>query len=62
MFLNKKKEIRVKFNPRLSANRPSNNWAQVNITAVPSLKLPELDLRERNYLIQVNNMRFPNYP
>ena len=22
------KEIRVKFNPGLSANRPSNNWAQ----------------------------------
>ena len=27
MLLNKKKETRVKFNPRLSANRPSNNWA-----------------------------------
>ena len=31
MLLNeKKKETRVKFNPRLSANQPSNNWAQLN--------------------------------
>ena len=25
---NKKEESRVKFDPGLSANRPSNNWAQ----------------------------------
>ena len=25
------KEIRVKFNPGLSANRPSNNWAQEDL-------------------------------
>ena len=30
MLLNKEKESRVKFNPGLSANRPSNNWAQDN--------------------------------
>ena len=28
MLLNTEKETRVKFNPGLSANRPSNNWAQ----------------------------------
>ena len=27
-FQQKKKKPRVKFNPALSANRPSNNWAQ----------------------------------
>jgi len=27
-FWAQEKETRVKFNPRLSANRPSNNWAQ----------------------------------
>ena len=29
MHLTKRKRTRVKFNPGLSANRPSNNWAQV---------------------------------
>ena len=28
-FWTKQKETRVRFNPKLSANRPSNNWAQV---------------------------------
>ena len=28
MLLNARKETRVKFNPGLSANRLSNNWAQ----------------------------------
>ena len=28
MLLNKEKESRVKFNPGLGANRPSNDWAQ----------------------------------
>ena len=28
-FWTQEKETRVKFNPGLSANRPSNNWAQV---------------------------------
>ena len=36
-FRIKEKETRVKFNPRLSANRPSNNWAlenrETNVTA-----------------------------
>ena len=27
MLLKKEKETRVKFNPGLNANRPSNNWA-----------------------------------
>ena len=27
-FWTQEKETRVKFNPGLSANRPSNNWAQ----------------------------------
>ena len=30
MLLNKEKESRVKFNPGLSANRPPNNWAQMD--------------------------------
>ena len=29
-FWTKEKETRVKFNPGLSANRPSNNWVQVS--------------------------------
>ena len=29
-FEKKEKEARVEFNPGLSANRPSNNWAQIN--------------------------------
>ena len=29
-FWTQEKETGVKFNPRLSANRPSNNWAPVN--------------------------------
>ena len=29
MLLNKEKESWVKFNPGLSANSPSNNWARV---------------------------------
>ena len=32
MLLNKGKESRVKFNPGLSANSPSNNWAQIVFT------------------------------
>ena len=28
-FEQRKKETRVKFNPRLSANRPSKNWARL---------------------------------
>ena len=31
-FWAQEKETRVKFNPRLSANRPSNNWVQSNTT------------------------------
>ena len=34
MLLNKEKECRVKFNPGLSANRPSNNWALENSTEI----------------------------
>ena len=30
-FWTQEKETRVKFNPGLSANRPSNNWAQVSV-------------------------------
>ena len=30
MLLNTRKKTRVKFNPGLSADRPSNNWAQFN--------------------------------
>ena len=33
-FRTQEKEIRVKFNPSLSANRPSNNWAQVKFFLV----------------------------
>ena len=29
MFWTQEKETGIKFNPGLSANRPSNNWAQV---------------------------------
>ena len=28
LFKTQERETRVKFNPGLSANRPSNNWAQ----------------------------------
>jgi len=31
MLLSEEKETRVKFNPGLSANRPSNNWALIFI-------------------------------
>ena len=31
MLLNKEKDIWVKFNPGLSANQPSNNWAQAPV-------------------------------
>ena len=34
MFWNKEEESRVKFNPGLSANRPSNNWALENSTEI----------------------------
>ena len=30
-FEHKKKKSRIKFNPRLSANRPSNNWNQAPV-------------------------------
>ena len=30
-FWTKEKETRVKFNPRLSVDRPSNNWAQLKL-------------------------------
>ena len=30
MLLSKEKESRVEFNPGLSANRSSNNWAQLS--------------------------------
>ena len=32
LFWIQEKETRVKFNPGLSANRPSNNWALMNFT------------------------------
>ena len=32
-FWTQEKQTRVKFNPGLSANRPSNNWAQVAETS-----------------------------
>ena len=34
-FRMQEKETQVKFNPGLSINRPSNNWAQVVITHAP---------------------------
>ena len=33
-FWTHEKETRVKFNPRLSANRPSNNWALSNVSFI----------------------------
>ena len=38
-----KKETLAKFNPRLSANQPSNNWAQVlrpPVVRTPGYKMP----------------------
>ena len=35
-FKTQEQETRVKFNPRLSANRPSNSWAQDNCDNVDS--------------------------
>ena len=35
-FWTQEKETKVKFNPELSANRPSNNWAQMK--SRPGLK------------------------
>ena len=36
MLLKKEKETQVKFSPGFSANRPSNNWAQI-FCGIPSL-------------------------
>ena len=33
-FLTQEKEKQVKFNPGLSANRPSNNWALIYFTYI----------------------------
>ena len=41
-FEQKKKETRVKFNPGLSANWPSNNWAQETYLFVSNLWLCHL--------------------
>ena len=37
-FWTQEKEARVKFNPGLSANRPSNNWAQSVFPYVPNFQ------------------------
>ena len=59
-FRTQEKETRVKFNPRLSADRPSNNWAQefkgdrVKFTKPyrPAAPAPMFDVCER--LVQVS--------
>ena len=38
-FEHKKKKTRVKFNSRLNANRPSNNWAQHEKSQVTSAEM-----------------------
>ena len=38
-FWTKEKSTRVKFNPRSSANQPSNNWALVHLLVLPKLSI-----------------------
>ena len=44
MLLKKEKETQVKFSPGFSANRPSNNWAQI-FCGTPSLGAPACSLQ-----------------
>ena len=44
MLLKKEKETQVKFSPGFSANRPSNNWAQI-FCGTPSLGSPACSLQ-----------------
>ena len=44
MFLTNEIETRVKFNPGLSANRPSNNWAQLPGNSTPSERVARTPL------------------
>ena len=41
MLLSKEKESQVEFNPGLSANRPSNNWAQLSEKKAKFIKIHE---------------------
>ena len=52
-FWTQERETRVKFNPGLSANRPSNNWAQ-NIVVISLYKRPFAILETKRKLGQVN--------
>ena len=56
-FLTKDKETQVKFNPGLSANRPSNNWALVSIGALHLKKL----LRKLHFKSLKYNNTIQNY-
>ena len=61
MLLNKSKETPVKFNPGLSANRPSNNWA-LALRIVPCQKgwIPDSLLVKLGFPIQDSFSRFPD--
>ena len=52
-FWTQERETQVKFNPGLSANRPSNNWAQ-NIVVISLYKRPFAILETKRKLGQVN--------
>ena len=56
MLLRKEIETRVKFNPGLSANRPSNNWAQV----VKSKIKPPQHNTDYNYNKKSNRCMYGN--
>ena len=60
-FWTQEKETWVKFNPKLGANRPSNNWAQVFLCfEYWLLKWLALLTTERENYIQVSNL-FPSW-
>ena len=53
MLLKKEKETQVKFSPGFSANRPSNNWAQI-FCGTPSLGAPACSLRSAVCSLQMS--------
>ena len=53
MLLKKGKETQVKFSPGFSANRPSNNWAQI-FCGTPSLGAPACSLRSAVCSLQMS--------
>ena len=48
-FWTQEKETRVKFNPRLSANRPSNNWAQIRRKVLAAMNMHDIFLQKEHF-------------